>query len=175
MICPDCKADNIPGADQCESCGTDLHSFDLPSAEDTFTHHLLHDRLGDLDVPEAVGVAPDEPVALAVHAMQQRGVECVLVREGDRLVGILTESDILMKAAGDKQDLNAVAVRQLMSGDPVCLREDDTLAVALHEMSVGGFRHIPLLANGRAGRVVSIQDVFRHVSTFLHEQPAPAP
>ena len=44
--------------------------------------------------------------------MQRRGIECVLVKDGAKVVGILTERDILMKAVGDKVDLNAVAVRQ---------------------------------------------------------------
>ncbi len=175
MICPDCKADNIAGADFCESCGQDLRDLDLPGAEDGVTQHLMNDRLGDIGAEEPPEVAPGDPVALAVHVMQRRGTGCVLVKEGDRLVGILTERDVLLKAAGDRVDLNAVAVRQIMTPDPVILREEDTLAVALHMMSIGGFRHIPLVAQGRATRVVSIRDLFRHISTFIHEQPVPSP
>ena len=173
MICPDCKADNIGGADFCESCGQDLRSLDLPSAEDAFTEHLMHDRLGDLGAEEPPDVAPGDPVALAIHIMQEHATGCVLVKEDERLVGILTERDVLLKAAGDKVDLNAVAVREIMTPDPVILREEDTLAVALHKMSIGGFRHIPLVTEGRVTRVVSIQDVFRHISAFIHEQPEP--
>ena len=71
-------------------------------------------------------------------------------------------------------DLNALTVGQIMTPDPVILREADSLAVALHKMSVGEFRHIPLVTAGRSPRVVSIQHLFRHVSAFIHEQPAPA-
>jgi CBS domain-containing protein len=59
-----------------------------------------------------------------------------------------------------------------MTPDPVVLQQDDTLAVALHKMSVGGFRHIPIIAGGRPVRVVSIADLFRHVSVFIHKVPA---
>ena len=168
MICPDCKADNIPGADVCEDCGHDLQSLDLPAAADTFTEHLLHDQLGELGVEESLSVAPGDPVALAVHTMQRDEIECILVKEEGTLVGILTERDILVKAASGKVDLNAIAVSQIMTPDPVILREEDTLAVALHKMSVGGFRHIPLVAEGRPTRVVAIQDVFRHISAFIN-------
>jgi CBS domain-containing protein len=167
MTCPDCKYDNLPGADFCESCGHDLLHLDLPHAEDEFTSHLMRDRLGDLGSEQPRLVAPGDPVALAVHVMQRNEVGCVLVSESDRLVGILTEQDILLKAAGEKVDLNAVTVLELMTPDPVVLREDDSLAVALHKMSIGGFRHIPLERAGKATRVVSIQDVFKHVSEFL--------
>ena len=174
MICPDCKADNIAGADFCESCGHDLHSLDLPSAENAFTEHLLNDRLSDLAAQEPISVALDDPVAFAIHSMQHHHGEVVLVEEDERLVGILTERDVLLKAAGDGVDLNAIAEREIMTPDPVILREEDTLAVALHKMSIGGFRHIPLLTEGRATRVVSIQDLFRHISTFIDDQPVPA-
>ena len=174
MMCPDCKADNIPGADFCASCGHDLQALDLPSAENDFTSHLLNDRLGDLHAIDAPVVSPRDPVSFAIHLMQQRRSDCLLVKEGERLAGILTERDVLLKAAGGKVDLIAVTVGQLMTRDPVVLEGDDTLAVALHKMSLGEFRHIPLRINGRVTRVVTIQDVFRHVSAFIQEQPAPA-
>jgi len=174
MICPDCKAENIAGVDFCWNCSGDLHTFDLPSADDELTHHLLHDRLGDLNTKEPPPVAPGDPLGFAIHAMQQGETGCVLVREGDELVGIITERDVLLKAAGDNVDLNAIAVRDIMSPDPITLREEDTLAVALHKMSVGELRHIPLVTDGQATRVVSIQDVFQHISAFIREQPAHA-
>ena len=175
MICPDCKTENIAGTDICESCGNDLRNLDLPGVEDTFTAHLLNDRLGELGVEQPLDVAPGNPVAYAVHVMQEHQTGCVLVEEGDRLVGILTERDVFLKAAGDKMDLSAVTVREIMTEDPVILREEDTLAVALHKMSIGGFRHIPLVAEGRPTRVVSIGDVFRHISAFIDGEVTPAP
>ena len=167
MICPDCKTDNIEGADLCESCGADLRNLKLPSADTDFEAHLMHDHLADLGAHEARNVAPGDPVAFAVHSMRKYGSECVLVREDGKIVGILTERDILMKAAGEKVDLNALAVKDIMTPDPVILREEDTLAVALHKMSIGGFRHIPFVSAGRETLLVSIQDVFRHVSGFI--------
>ena len=67
---------------------------------------------------------------------------------------------------GDKVDLSALAARDIMMSDPIILREEDTLAVALHKMSIGGFKHIPFVAEGRAIPLVSIQDVFSHVCAF---------
>ena len=170
MICPDCKTENIPGADQCESCGHDLHSLDLPGVADEFTEHLLNDRLGDLGPRDPPVASPSDPVALAIHLMQERKTGAVLVYENDQLVGIITERDVLMKAADAKADLNAIAVGSIMPADPVILREDDTLAVALHKMSVGGFRHIPLVAAEGPACIISIRDVVRHISPFIPAQ-----
>lgn len=167
VICPDCKTENIPGADLCESCGQDLRNLALPTPRSEFEEHLMRDLLGALDAREALSVSPGDPVALAVHVMRHNEAECVLVKEDDEIIGILTERDILMKAAGLKVDLNALAVRDIMTPDPVILREEDTLAVAMHKMSIGGFRHIPFCAAGST-LLVSIQDVFRHVSSYIH-------
>jgi len=167
MICPDCHTDNVDGVDTCVNCGQDLSNLDLPSPDSEFEEHLMSDQLAAVGGKETPSVAPGDPVYRAIHLMQRRGVECVLVKEGGRVVGILTERDILMKAVGDNVDLNAVRVSGLMTPDPVMLRDEDTVAVALHKMSVGGFRHIPLVTRDHDPLVVSIQDVFRHISAYI--------
>ena len=101
---------------------------------------------------------------LARAEMERRGVTGLVVTEGGRLRGILTRRDVM-----DEPD-PAVPVSEIMTRDPVISRDSDTLAVALHKMSVGGFRHIPLLAEGRDAAVVSIQDLFRHISHFIPQR-----
>jgi CBS domain-containing protein len=174
MICPDCKTENIAGADVCISCGHDLQPLSAPAPEDEFEAHLTNDHLGDVEGKETAFVSPGDPVGFAIHKMQRLGTGCVLVRVDNRLVGILTERDVLLKAAGDNVDLNALTVQQVMSPDPVVLREEDTLAAALHKMSIGGFRHMPLVRDGHPTRVISIRELFRHDNKFLHKQPARA-
>jgi CBS domain-containing protein len=168
MICPDCRTENMEGTDLCQSCGADLRSLKLPQPDTEFAAHLMHDHLGDLGAKDAISVSPADPVVFAVHIMREKGAECVLAcDETGKIVGIMTERDVLLKAAGERADLSALAVRDIMSPDPVILREDDTLAVALHKMSIGGFRHIPFVSEGSSTLLVSIQDVFRHVSAFI--------
>lgn len=174
MICPDCKTENIAGAEFCAGCGHDLHTLALPAVEDEFTSHLLEDRLGDLVPRDHPVVGPRDPLALAVHLMQRQGTGCVLVYDGGKLTGILTERDVLLKAAGEKADANAVTVREIMTPDPVVLHEDDSLAMALHAMSVGGFRHVPLTTRDGRPCVISIRDVFRHISPFIPAEATPA-
>jgi CBS domain-containing protein len=55
-----------------------------------------------------------------------------------------------------------------MTQDPVVLRHDDPIAVAIHKMAVGGFRHIPILdGGGLPTGVVSAKDVFRHIAEII--------
>ena len=168
MICPDCRAENIEGTDICEVCGTDLRNLKLPSANTEFEEQLMNHRLAELGAREALAVAPGDPVALAVHFMREHETECVLVRdEAGVIVGILSERGILMKAVGPNEDLMALKVVDIMTEDPVMLREGDSLAVALHKMSVGGFRHIPFVAEDGTTLMVSILDVFRYVANYI--------
>ena len=83
----------------------------------------------------------------------------------ERLVGIFTDRDAAVKAV-DKR-LGLFRVRDFMTPDPVVLRREDTLAVAIHKMAVGEFRHIPIVDDGRPIGVVSAADVFRHLVASL--------
>jgi CBS domain-containing protein len=168
-VCPSCNAENIPGTEFCDECGSDLRALALPEARTEFEEHLMNDHLRDIAAAEALSVSPGDPVTLAIHFMRKQGVECILVRDdGDEIIGILTERDIMMKAAGPGTDLSALAVKDIMTVDPVMLRETDTLAVALHKMSIGGFRHMPFVAEDGPTLLVSAQDVFIYVSRFIN-------
>ena len=70
-----------------------------------------------------------------------------------------------MKAAG--QHLDTLNVGDFMTPDPVVLRHDDPIALAIHKMAVGGFRHIPIIDDGRPTGVVTARDVFHHLAEGL--------
>jgi CBS domain-containing protein len=169
MICPECKSDNIEGVDACKNCGHDLASFDHPSSvqSGSRTPAFISERLAEIPTQSPVRTQTTDPVGLAVRLMQNSDTDCVLVMSGGQLAGIITPWDILHKVAGPTEDLNAVTCGQIMTADPVFLRDDDDVAVAINKMSIGGFRHIPLLQGGTPTAVVSIRDLFRHISSHL--------
>jgi CBS domain-containing protein len=90
----------------------------------------------------------------------------VLVTAAGRLVGIFTDRDAVLKVAG-QQAVGSRSIATLMTRDPVVLRHDETIAVAINKMAVGGFRHIPIVDNGRPTGVVTARDVFRHLVESL--------
>jgi CBS domain-containing protein len=168
VICPECKTDNIQGADRCANCGQDLYSLGRGVAgKSNRGPEFISERLSRIPAQAPARIATSDPVALAVRLMQNSDTDCVLVMDGARLAGIITPWDILHKVAGPSEDLNAVSCGQIMTKDPVFLRDDDDIAVAINKMSFGGFRHIPLLQGGQPVAVVSIRDVFRHISPHL--------
>jgi CBS domain-containing protein len=165
MICPSCGFENIEGEDECTNCGADLRTVDIPHPGSDFEARLVGEPLAALSPRPPVTIAPSASAGDAAAAMRREHVEALIVDDGERLVGIVTERDLLMKLAGRAPDGPRVA--DVMTADPVVLRGDDTMAVAIHKMAVGGFRHIPIVADGHARGIVSARDLFRHILDVL--------
>lgn len=165
MICPSCGFENLQGTDACENCGADLRTVDIPAPGNAFEAQLVNVPLADVQPHEVLTIAPDATAADAVRRMQQAGVGCLVVAENGPVLGILSERDLVLKAVDEP--LEELRVGQLMTPDPVVLRPDDSVAVAIHKMAVGGFRHIPLVSGGTASGIVSARDIFRYVLDAL--------
>ncbi len=165
MICPACGHDNLPGAETCEACLWDLMDVGLPAPRAGLQKQLMEDTVTCLLLAHPVAVSRRDTVSAAIAAMKREGVGCALVIEREKLVGIFTERDVLFKLALPGLDLDRISVEEVMVPDPVTLREHDTLAMALHQMSLGGFRHLPVVtADGRPLGVVSVRDLFRYIT-----------
>jgi CBS domain-containing protein len=108
---------------------------------------------------ELLTVDPGETVAEVAKRMVAKDVGAVLVYEDDRLSGILTERDILRAVADGLDD--ATLVRDRMTANPETLDADDTTEHAAVLMIHGGFRHLPVLDEGRVAGIVSIRDLMR--------------
>ena len=104
-------------------------------------------------------VAPGDRIGEVAQRMCDRDVGAVLVMEGDSLVGILTERDILRAVAAGIQDDTLVSDH--MTRDPETMSPDDTTEHAAVLMIHGGFRHLPVLDEGRVAGIVSIRDLMR--------------
>lgn len=165
MLCPNCRNDNFEGEDSCAECGADLSLSDTPQALADYHDTILGDHLDALGIGSPTLVEPTMPVAAAIQLMHETDVDCLVVCDDGRLVGIFTDRDAEVKAV-DKR-LGLFRVEDFMTPDPVVLRRDDTLAVAIHKMAVGEFRHIPIVDDGRPIGVVSAADVFRHLVASL--------
>ena len=165
MICPNCGFENLQGVDECENCGADLRTADIPSPGNAFEAKLVDVPLSEVHPHLPMTINSTATAADAVAQMQAANVGCLVVADNGAVRGILSERDLVMKAGG--MSLNGVTVESLMTADPVVLRDDDSVAVAIHKMAVGGFRHIPLVSDGHATGIVSARDLFKYILDAL--------
>ncbi|MBI4576343.1 MAG: CBS domain-containing protein [Planctomycetes bacterium] len=167
--CPACGHENIHGVDSCEECQADLSHHGIPSAAGTgLRRRILEEPVSRLRHQDLVEVHPSMSAAEAVRLLKSCKVGCVLVVDGGKLVGILTERDVLNRLSVAGQDLEAITVRQVMTADPAVLRDEDPINFAMNRMSVGGFRHMPVVTSqGRPTGFISVRDVLR----YIHETP----
>jgi CBS domain-containing protein len=115
-------------------------------------------RLGELMSRDVIGVAPEDTLGEAAQRMSEQEVGSAVVLEHGRLIGILTERDLLKAVAGRVHSSEA-RVREWMTEDPITASEDMSAAEALETMMEHGFRHLPVVQGERTIGVVSIRDV----------------
>jgi CBS domain-containing protein len=99
------------------------------------------------------------PLAEVAARMVEREVGAVLVLDGERLAGIMTERDVLRAVARGIRD-DAV-VRDWMTTDPDTIESGETTEHAATLMMHGGFRHLPVTENGAVVGILSIRDLMR--------------
>ena len=130
---------------------------------------ILHQPIRELaTLRPAICMAPSTTVRSAIERMNQGGVGCVLVEDRHQLAGIFTERDVLTKVVGTSMDLDRVTVDAVMTPDPEAISPDDRVSYALNKMSVGGFRHIPLVDDaGRPLGVLSMRNVVDYMVDLL--------
>jgi CBS domain-containing protein len=107
-------------------------------------------------------VVPDGTLGEAAEKMAGRNVGAALVMDAGRLVGILTERDLLVAVAGSVQTSEA-RVREWMTENPVTVPEATPIGKAASIMVTHNFRHLPIVDGERTIGIVSLRDVVRSV------------
>jgi CBS domain-containing protein len=106
-------------------------------------------------------VGPFVPLTEVTKRMVSRDVGAVIVMDGARLVGILTERDVLRAVASGLDD--STLVKDCMTRDPDTLESDETTRQAATLMIHGGFRHLPIVDGDEVVGMLSIRDLMRVV------------
>jgi CBS domain-containing protein len=106
-------------------------------------------------------VSPDVSLTEVAERMVSRDVGAALVTQGERLVGILTERDVLRAVARGTPESTVVA--DLMTSDPETMEPDESTEHAAVLMIHGGFRHLPIVEGEEVVGMLSIRDLMRVV------------
>jgi CBS domain-containing protein len=116
--------------------------------------------VADVMAFRVVTVSPEDPVQLAIARMLEENVGSVAVCEGERLVGIFTERDVL-RLAGEGPDFPEVRVGDVMTRQPVTLAPNDDVLDAARLMGERKIRHLPVLEGENLLGMVGIREVVR--------------
>jgi CBS domain-containing protein len=115
-------------------------------------------------------VGPDDDVATAIATMKSQRADCVVVVEGDALLGIFTERDFLYRVAARQRSPKDVPVRAVMTPDPRTLRPRDSIAYAINCMVLHGFRNIPIVDDeGRPSALLDVRSIISHIAEVFAE------
>jgi CBS domain-containing protein len=131
--------------------------------------------LSDIVKPNFITVAPEDTLGEVAERMTRQNTGAVIVKDFGRLIGILTERDML-RAMAARVHTSDARVRQWMTADPVTAEPGMDLEEAAQVMLDNGFRHLPVVEGQNVLGVVSLRRVLggRRRPAPEHE-PAPAP
>jgi CBS domain-containing protein len=119
----------------------------------------------DLMTSDLTTVAPETSVSEAAERMAREDIGPLPVVEDDRLVGIVTDRDLVVRVLAEGRDPRSTTVRDVASEDPVTVSADDDLVTTLELLAKHQVRRVPVVDGDRLVGIVAQADVAREVSS----------
>jgi len=133
----------------------------LPT-ERTIVPHAIHGQ-EPITLPRATIVRE------AVQLMAKRRIGAIMVVEDDKLYGIFTERDAMIRIVAESRDPDKTTLGEVMTPDPQTIKASDSVILALEMMSQRGFRHLPVVEGSKLVGIVSIRDLYRNVKEQMDD------
>jgi CBS domain-containing protein len=119
-------------------------------------------KLREIMVPGFVhAVQRGATVADAVRMMTERNVGIVAVLDGDRLVGLVSERDVVRRVIAASEDPATTVVDDIMTTKIVFATPDEAFQDAVQLMDAANIRHLPVVENGALLSMISVRDLLR--------------
>lgn len=122
-----------------------------------------------LQAPVPLTLSPQNTVRQAVTVMQENRQGCVLICRDQRVAGIFTERDLLIRVLGAGKPLS-LPLQECMTADPVTVHAKESVGTALRRMQEGGYRHLPVI--DEAGLAVGMLSVKRIIRFLVEHFPS---
>ncbi|HEY6514725.1 MAG TPA: CBS domain-containing protein [Steroidobacteraceae bacterium] len=115
-----------------------------------------------------VTVKPSDDLIAAAHAMREKHVGYLIVSEHARVIGVLTDRDIVVGVLAQEVDARTLKVGDVMTRDPLLIEEDQSIEAVLCHMREAGVRRVPVVdRSGALSGVLSIDDVLERIAEDL--------
>ena len=109
-------------------------------------------------------------VSHAARLMREHKIGALIVCKEGRLVGVFTERDALFRVTAEDREAQSTVLADVMTRDPQTIGPDKPLGHALHLMYEGGFRHVPVVEDGRPIGMISTRDALgTELQDFVYE------
>lgn len=123
---------------------------------------------------EVIAVAPTDTIAVAIEILNDKGIGAVLARDpSDKIVGIISERDIVRGIARAKGSCLDMKVSDLMTSPVISCQPNDSIDKIMQLMTDRRIRHLPVMQDEKLLGIISIGDVVkRRISEIEHETEA---
>jgi CBS domain-containing protein len=145
------QAGGMPGEETPDTAESEfkdpLSNYEPPAYNDPLEEALGEQPVEAIQVSPYTAVPDDTPVREAVALMARKDIGCLLItaRRSGRLVGVLTNRDVVDRVVLEYEAVKDGPVRAVMTRDPVVVRDTQCAAAAVAVMAVCGFRHVPVV------------------------------
>lgn len=146
-----------------------LENYDPKTYGDTLEEAICESPASEIQHEPFTTISPNESVAAALNKLAAEHIAGLMVEEDGKLIGLFTNREVLNKVALETDVLKGT-VRDVMTKEPVFVRNDDPVAATLCVMAVHGYRHVPILtSDDKIYGIVSPQRVTNFLSTHCED------
>jgi CBS domain-containing protein len=170
--CRLCDHENLKGDDFCVHCGHPFVDDHLPAPRTAVERGVLGDAIAVLSPKAPITVSSQTSVRDVLKLLVDRHIGCVFIVDGETISGVFSERDALLRLNTQATAVADEPISRFMTPNPQSLRQDAKIAFAVHQMDLGGYRHLPIVdEQGRAEGVISVRDILRYLTQKMSEAP----
>ena len=122
---------------------------------------ILSMDVNQVMVKEVVKVTPEKNIKEIAEILKRKGIGCVLVTDAGKLVGILTERDIIHKVVAPNTNPEKLFVKDIMTGNVMTISQNHTIEEAVDLMKEKNIKKLPVLEDGKLVGIVTMTDLIR--------------
>jgi CBS domain-containing protein len=112
---------------------------------------------------EVLSIAPNASVLEAISLMAEKSIGALVVMDGDRLAGVVTERDYARKVILKGRSAHSTAVKEIMTKDVITTSSNESVEKCMNVVTDKRIRHLPVVDGGKVTGIISIGDLVKAV------------